>query len=120
MQETLYLPSDNSHGVCNFIDFAFWLFALPTWKGRKLAYWLMQWLCLVIDHSGWFESLDDSPFSVPLHKGPKGGSRNLPKRFKAAVVQTSGQGSGFHSGAHVMKVMKNIKKIGGIGPDSKV
>ena len=106
--------------MCNIIDLIFWFFGLGRPQARQLAIRLLMWISFIMDCDGWYDTLDEDPFSVPLLQANKQ-CRNIPKRLKEAVVKAAGKGDGFRSNAHVMKVMKKLKfrMINGIGDPNR-
>ena len=106
-QQQLGVPADESHGVCDVMDLVFWLMGTGRNDCRHLALRALQWIGLMMDHQGWFETLDDNVWSTPLPMG-NNYDRRVPNRLKEAVVQTAGRGHGLRSGAHVLKVLSKF------------
>ena len=96
MPAKLGVPADKSHGVCDVMDFVFWLMGTGRNDCRQLALRTLQWISLMMDHQGWFETLDDNVWSTPIPMGAKSFRQN-PNRLNDAVVQTAGRGDSLGS-----------------------
>ena len=82
---------------------------------------IIDWLGMLMDFGGFFNTLDDCPSSTPMPSGPKGGSRKVQQRLKDYVVKQASEGDGLRSGAHVLKLIKKFKykKLLTLGPKNQ-
>ena len=102
---TLGLPPNESHGCCHLADFILWLHGLGRPQARQLHVELIQWVSLCVDYEGFFGTLDDDPLQTPIPSANKQ-VRNIPVRFKEAVVKAAASGGDYRSSAHVMNIVK--------------